>query len=86
MKWKNQFITIEIVKKDVKDVMARSRRPKTLNNVSTTLAENFVCVPQSLKTRLQKKTKTSLKTQKRTYNHFTPILNHACARNYQTLD
>jgi hypothetical protein len=65
MKWKNQFITIEILKKDVKDVMARSGRPKTLNNGPTTFTENFVYVTQSLKTRLQKKAKTGLKTQTR---------------------
>jgi hypothetical protein len=34
-----------------------------MNNGSTTLAENFVYILQSLKTRSQKKTKTSLKTQ-----------------------
>jgi len=45
--------------------MARSGRPKTMNNgYPPTLTENFIYVPQSLKTRLQKKVKTSLKTQK----------------------
>jgi hypothetical protein len=55
---------LKILKKDVKDVMARSGRTKTMNNGSTTLAENFVYVSQSLKTRSQKKDKAGLKTQK----------------------
>jgi len=59
--------------------MAQSGRPKKLNNVSTNSHSAFVCVPQSPKTRSQKKTKTSLKTQKQIKNHFTPILNQACA-------
>jgi len=57
-------VTIEILKKDVKDILAWSGRTKTLNNGSITLTETFVYVSQSLKTRLQKKPKTSLKTQK----------------------
>ena len=64
------------------DTVEWSRKPKTMNNGSKPLTENLFYVPQSLKTCSQKKTLTSLKTHKRIYNHFTPILNHACARAY----
>jgi hypothetical protein len=57
--------TLEILKNDVRDLIARLGRPKTMNNGSTNHTETFVCVPQPLKTRLQKKAKTCLKTQKR---------------------
>jgi len=42
---KKPIIPLKILKKDVKDIMARSGRPKTSNDGSTTLAENFVYVP-----------------------------------------
>jgi hypothetical protein len=55
-------------------MVTRSERPRTMNNGSTTVAENFVYIPQSLKTRLQKKTKASLKTQKTDLKPFLIIV------------
>jgi len=65
MKWKKPVIILRILKKDVRDIMARFGRPKTLNNGSTNPHETFGYFPQSLKTHLQKKDETGLKTQKR---------------------
>ncbi|MEA2090326.1 MAG: hypothetical protein U9O89_06185 [Thermoproteota archaeon] len=46
----------------MKDRKRRAKDPPTL-------PENFIYVPQSLKTRLQNKAGTSLKTQKYIFNH-----------------
>jgi len=32
MKWKKPFITLKILKKEERDLMARSEKPKTMNN------------------------------------------------------
>jgi hypothetical protein len=44
--------------------MARSGKPKTVNNKSPTLAQPLAYVLQPLETCLQKKLKTGLKTRK----------------------
>jgi len=55
-------------------------RPKTLNNGSTNSHPTFICVPQSLKTHLQKKPKTSPKHKNRLKTIFNLFLflNQAC--------
>jgi len=65
-------VTVKILKKEER-FNGAVWKPKTLNNESTNPHSTFGYVPQSLKTRLQKKPKTSLKTQKQIKNHNCPI-------------
>jgi len=74
-------VTLEILKNDVRSngAVARLGRPKTMNNGSTNPQWNLRPRPTTSKTRLQKKAKTCLKTQKRIQYHFTPISKQASA-------
>jgi hypothetical protein len=56
---------LENSEKDVRDLMAWSGKPKTLNNDPTNPHSTFVYCPRISKNKLQKKGKTGLKTQKR---------------------
>jgi len=57
-------VAMKILKKEERDLMARSGKSKTLNDGPTSPHSTLVCVLQPLKTSLQNKAKTSLKTQK----------------------
>jgi len=54
MKWKKPVITLKILKKDVRDRMARSGKLKTLNNGSTSPHWNLRLCPTISKNTLTK--------------------------------